>query len=111
MFFILAGANHFLHPAIYLKIMPPVLPFPLPLIYLSGFLESAFGLGLFFPGLQRLAAKGLILLLLAILPANVYMALHADLFPGFHPALLWLRLPFQFILMASVHWAARQRRY
>ncbi len=82
--------------------MPPYLPFPLPLVYLSGFLESAFGLGLIPPVCKRAAAWGLVALLLFVFPANIHMALHPSLYPMFQPALLWLRLPLQFVLMGLV---------
>lgn len=108
-FFALAGANHFLHPGIYLRIMPPYLPFPLPLIYLSGFLESALGLALWVPSFRRPAAWGLVVLLALIFPANLHMAFHAALYPAFNPIVLWLRLPFQFVLMALILWSAGPR--
>ena len=51
------------------------------------------------PGLTRPAAWGLIALLIAVFPANIHMALHPDLFPEFNPAMLWLRLPLQAVLV------------
>jgi uncharacterized membrane protein len=104
-FFALVGANHFLHPAVYLKMMPAYLPFPLFLVYLSGGLESALGLGLLHPHLRRLAAWGLVVLLFLIFPANLNMAIHPELFPAIDPVLLWLRLPLQFVLMGLVYWS------
>ncbi|MEO7424762.1 MAG: DoxX family protein [Fibrobacteria bacterium] len=101
-FFALAGANHFMHPALYLKMMPPYLPFPLALVYLSGILESVQGLGLLHPRWRRLAAWGLVGLLFLVFPANIHMALHPELFPDFRPWLLWARLPLQFVLIGLV---------
>ena len=105
-FFTLAGANHFLRPGWYLKIMPPVLPFPLFLVYLSGLMESALGLALAARKLERQAGWGLTALLLTIFPANIYMALRPDKFPAIPPLILWLRLPLQFALIALVLWSA-----
>ena len=105
--FIAAGANHFLNPAVYLRIMPPYLPWPLLLVYVSGFFEMAGGLGLLVPMLTRPAAWGLIALLVAVFPANLHMALHADGFPQIPAALLWLRLPLQGVLIAWVWWYTR----
>ena len=106
-FFTVAGANHFIKPSWYLKIMPPALPYPLLLVYLSGLLETALGLALLSHRLERKAGWGLAALLLAIFPANLNMALHPEAFPGFKPWLLWLRLPFQFVLIALVLWSVR----
>jgi uncharacterized membrane protein len=71
--FIGAGVLHFVAPATYLHIMPPYLPAPLALVYLSGAAEIAGGVGLLIPATRQLAGWGLILLLLAVFPANVYM--------------------------------------
>jgi uncharacterized membrane protein len=103
-FFILAGANHFVNPALYLRIMPPYLPWPLPLVYLSGILEVGLGALLFISRVRRLAAWGLILLLIAVSPANVHMALHPELYPAISPVLLWARLPLQLVLIAWAYW-------
>ena len=70
--FILAGVNHFIIPAFYLKIMPPVLPASLFLIYLSGFFEIALGVLLLIPKFTRRAACGIIALSIAVHPANIY---------------------------------------
>ena len=102
--FVLAGVNHFVRPEFYVRIMPPYLPLHLELVYLSGFFEAALGILLLIPRYSALAAWGLIALLVAVFPANVHMALHADLYPAFSPALLWLRLPLQGVLIAWAYW-------
>lgn len=71
--YIIAGVYHFVNPKAYLKLMPPYLPYHLPLIYLSGLAEIVLGLGLFFPMTQSISAWGIIALLIAIYPANYYM--------------------------------------
>ena len=102
--FILAGINHFTNPAFYLKMMPPVLPAPLFLIYLSGFLQIAFGILLLIPKFTRWAAWGIIWLLIAVYPANIYMAMNTNLFPEFNPLLIYLRLPLQFVMIVWAFW-------
>jgi uncharacterized membrane protein len=97
--FIGAGISHFANPALYLKVMPPYLPDPLLLIHLSGFLEIVLGVCFLIPRWTRPAAWGLILLLIAVFPANLHMALHADLFPQIPTSLLWVRLPLQGVLI------------
>jgi uncharacterized membrane protein len=105
--FILAGLNHFLNPGLYLQIMPPYLPWPLFLVYLSGMLEILFGTLVFVPKFTKLAAWGLILLLIAIFPANLHMALNADKFAAIPSIFLWLRLPLQAVLIAWAYWHTR----
>jgi uncharacterized membrane protein len=104
-FFIAAGVNHFVSPGIYLGIMPPFLPWPMALIYVSGVAEIAGGLGVLVPSVRRIAAWGLIALLLAVFPANIYAAFHGMQI-GDHsvPAwVLWVRLPVQFLFIAWVY--------
>jgi uncharacterized membrane protein len=106
-FFVYAGVNHFRNPDFYLPMMPPYLPWHLPLVYLSGVFEIGFGLMLLIPKLTRIAAWALILLLIAIFPANIYMAQHAELFPWTTQTFLWIRLPLQLVLIAWAYWFTR----
>jgi uncharacterized membrane protein len=101
-FFIAAGANHFLNPELYLSMMPPWLPAPEALNLISGAAEIAGGIGMLIPRLRRASAIGLILLLLAVFPANRHLAIHG--WPGMDiPGwALWLRLPFQLAFIAWV---------
>jgi len=106
--FVGAGLLHFAHPETYLRIMPPALPAPRLLVLLSGAAEVAGGLGLLLPATRRLAGWGLLALLVAVFPANVYMV---GLASALHiPAwVLWARLPLQPLLMWAV-WRAALRR-
>ncbi|HVE89008.1 MAG TPA: hypothetical protein VNA44_04845 [Burkholderiaceae bacterium] len=99
-FFIGSGLNHFISTDFYLSIMPPYLPWHLPLVYASGIAEAALGALLLVRRWSTIAAWGLIVLLIAVFPANVHMALNATLYPQFSPILLWLRLPVQAVLVA-----------
>jgi uncharacterized membrane protein len=99
-FFIGAGVNHFVHPAMYVAIMPPYLPWHLTLVYVSGACESILGALLLVERTQRMAAWGLVVLLIAVFPANVQMATHAALYPEIPAVALWLRLPLQGLLIA-----------
>lgn len=97
--YIAAGVNHFWHPAMYLRIMPPWLPWPQPLVLLSGVLEILFGAMLFLSQTRTVGAWGLMLLLIAVFPANVQTALNYDREANPH---LWLsiaRLPLQPLLI------------
>src|SRR4051812_49124271 len=106
-FFVLAGLNHFINPAFYLKMMPPYLPSHLLLVYLSGFFEIVLGVIILVPALTRVAAWGLIVLLIAVFPANIHMAINPRLFPDINPSALWLRLPLQAVFIAWAYWFAR----
>jgi uncharacterized membrane protein len=111
--YVIAGAMHFLVPEVYVQIVPPVLPGPLTLVYLSGIAEIALGLGLLHPRTRRLAAWGLIGLLIAIFPANVYMATSGVVIEGTpgggdpSEIVRWGRLPLQVILVAWAWWYTR----
>jgi uncharacterized membrane protein len=96
--FILAGANHFRSPDMYMKIMPPYLPFHRPLVLMSGVFEIALGALLLVPQVSWLAAWGLIALLIAIFPANIYLYQHQEILPG-PPLFHLLRLPLQGVLI------------
>ncbi|MDQ6860621.1 MAG: DoxX family protein [Verrucomicrobiota bacterium] len=110
--FVGAGANHLLNPAPYLAIMPPLLPAPAALVFISGIAEIAGGLGLLLRPVRKAAAVGLILLLIAVFPANIYAAMHGMQMGGRAiPAwLLWARLPLQLLLIAWVYFAGWKRR-
>lgn len=101
-FFITAGANHFLNPSIYLAMMPPWLPDPEALNQISGAAEIAGGIGVLYPRTRHAAAIGLIILLLAIFPANLHIAIHG--WPGttIPSWALWARLPFQLAFIAWI---------
>lgn len=106
--FIAAGVLHFVRPQLYVRIVPPFLPFPLALVYVSGVAEILGGAGVLVPSLRAWAGLGLIALLIAVFPANLYMALApAGAGLGIAPFWLWVRLPLQLVLMVWVWWATR----
>jgi uncharacterized membrane protein len=107
LFFMAAGVNHFIHTLFYMSIMPPYLPWPVALVYLSGVAEIGLGGLLLFERWSRLAAWGLIALLIAVFPANVHMALHPELYSWASPLGLWLRLALQGALIAWAYWYTR----
>jgi uncharacterized membrane protein len=106
--FIFAGCMHLLRGPQLLELMPAYLPFPLALIYISGMFEIIGGAGLLCPLLRKSAGIGLALLLIAVFPVNIQMALHPELVARWDvPELvLWLRLPLQVVLIGLVLWAS-----
>jgi len=109
LFFVSAGLLHFLRPEFYLQIMPPSLPWPLALVYISGGCEILGGCAILPARTRRLAGYGLIALLVAVFPANIYMLMHPAPVAGWDVPiwLLWARLPLQGVLIAWVWWATR----
>ncbi|MEM7798202.1 MAG: DoxX family membrane protein [Chloroflexota bacterium] len=104
--FIAAGVTHFTNPDFFLEIVPPYLPAPLLLVYVSGVFEILGGLGVLVPRYRRLAGFGLLLLLVAVFPANIYMALNPEQFPEASLTALYTRLPLQFLFAWLVWFAA-----
>ncbi|WP_017318850.1 DoxX family protein [Mastigocladopsis repens] len=103
---IVAGVTHFTSPDQYVKIVPPQLPYPLQLVYLSGFYEILGGIGLLVPPLSQATAWGLIALFIAVFPANINMAVNniqIEHIPN-SPWLQAVRLPFQAVLIAWAWW-------
>jgi uncharacterized membrane protein len=103
---LVAGVLHFASPHVFMKIMPPYLPWHLELVYLSGFFELLFGLLLLAPRFTRLAAWGVFALLIAVFPANVYHYQHPEVLP-LPPIALLLRLPLQGVFLLWAYWMTR----
>jgi len=111
--YVVAGVLHFVVPELYVQIVPPVLPAALALVYLSGLAEVAVGVGLLIPRTRRYAAWATVALLVAIFPANVYMATSGVVVEGMpgggDPSALvrWGRLPLQGVLILWALWYTR----
>lgn len=101
--YIAAGANHFINPKPYLAIMPSYIPAHSLMVIVSGIAEIVLGVGLLFPATRSISAWGLMLLLIAIFPANVFMAVSSR-FRTMPAWLRWGRLPLQGLL---IWWAYR----
>lgn len=103
--YVAAGVAHFAAPAAYLAVMPPYIPLPLAMIYISGAAEILGGIGVLIPdGLvfartRAAAAWGLVALLVAVSPVHINMCLHPEQFPGIPLWAIWLRLPLQLPLI------------
>ena len=110
-FYIAAGGLHFIKPAPYLRIMPPYIPWHATMVRISGACEILGGLGLLAPATRRAAAWGLVALLIAVFPANIYMALDPAEAgaAGVAPVLRWGRLPLQGLLIWWLLWSTRPR--
>jgi uncharacterized membrane protein len=107
--FVVAGALHFLRTRWYEAIVPDYLPAHREIVFVSGAAEMVGGAGLMVPSTRRAAGWWLIATLVAIFPANVWMAQHPERYelPGGRAALL-ARLPFQAVFIALVRAAMRR---
>lgn len=106
-FYVVAGVMHFTHSEYYLPMMPLYLPWHAALIFLSGVAEVGLGVAVLIPALRWLAAWGIVLLLIAIFPANIHIALHnVPVFGATEGAGVWnwVRLPLQGVLMLWAWW-------
>lgn len=101
LFFMTTGVLHFTQTAGFERIVPACLPYPREIVYASGLLEIAGGIGLLIKRTRNWAGIGLIALLIAVFPANVNMALNTITF-GLPEPLIWLRLPLQLLIIAWV---------
>ena len=101
-FFIYFGIDHFINPDFYLSIMPPSFPLHEEAVYISGFFEIAGGIGVLIPHFRKIAGWGLVALLIAVYPANIYMAISPEAFPDIPTEILYFRLVLQFLFF---YWA------
>ena len=109
--FIFVGILHFVRPSGFVAIVPPFLPAHSAIVYISGFFECLGGVGILIPRFHRAAVIGLIVLVVAVFPANIYMFMHPEQFAvgWITPLALWIRLPLQPILIWCL-WVVRNNR-
>ena len=110
-FLVFAGVLHFITPQTFVDIIPPALSsYGLSLVYISGVFEILGGVGLLVPRTRRLAGWGVIALLIAVFPANIYMAINDVPFRGeqISDGVRWGRLPVQFLFIAIAYWTSRE---
>ena len=97
--YFLAGSNHFRRPRLYAKMIPPFFPNAKLLNIISGVAEIALAVLLCIPATSAYAAVGIMALLIAIFPANLFMYLNEKANLGLPKWALLLRLPIQFVLI------------
>lgn len=109
--FLFAGVSHFTNPARYVDMMPPFIPAHAEMVIASGIAEIAGAVGLMIPATRRAAGIGLLALLIAVFPANVYVAIAGKTIEGLPSAswYYWVRLPFQFVYIVWIYLFAVMR--
>ena len=105
-FMFVAGTMHFVNPEFFLKITPPYLPLHSELVMVSGVCEIVLGVLLLVPQLSGLAAWGIVVLLIAVFPANIHLFQNQDLMPA-SPVVHFLRLPLQGVFILWAYWHTR----
>lgn len=111
LFFLVTSLGHFLRTEEMSAMAPAPMPYRGGLIYLTGVLELLGGLAVWIPRLRRLTGLCLILMLIGLLPANIYSAIHRVDFGGHAagPAYLLLRVPFQLFVIWWTYVATEQK--
>ncbi|MFD0857148.1 hypothetical protein ACFQ07_33390 [Actinomadura adrarensis] len=89
------------------RMVPPFVPFPLAMVYLTGVLELLIAVGLVLTRTRWFAAVGLAVMLPLLLPANIYAALNDIPLNGVEATPLWIRIPQQLAYIAIAVWIAR----
>ena len=109
--FMIAASLHFVSD-VELKIIPPFLPWRRAALYITGALEFLGGIGLLIPRFQRVAAWGLVALLIAVFPANIYHAIAPIKLGGItdSPVYHWIRLPFQGVFIWWTLWCTGKKK-
>jgi len=105
--FFAGGIAHFINADFFVAIVPPWVPYALPVVYISGVIEIILALLIAWPVTRSLAGWGLILLTLAVTPANIHMWLNPDQFPEVSEAALSIRLIVQVLLLLLIWWSTQ----
>tara|TARA_B100000959_G_C14589035_1_gene463220 strand:- start:236 stop:568 length:333 start_codon:yes stop_codon:yes gene_type:complete len=106
-FYIQIGIKHFTDSSWFMQIIPPYLPYHLELVYISGAAEIILGAMLLFSKTRYISSWGLILLLIAVFPANIYLAQTNGVAMNTTPTIAWGRLPFQAIFIGLAYWHSK----
>ncbi len=110
LWFFVGGIGHFTSTGFFVSIVPTWVPFPLAAVYVSGVAEILLALLILWPRIRPLAGWGLVVLTVAVTPANVHMWLHPDQFPQTSETALGVRLIVQVFLLALIWWSTRTER-
>jgi uncharacterized membrane protein len=108
--FFIGGVTHFTLTEFYLRIVPPYIPFPLAAVYISGVFELLGAFGTLLEKTRSLSGTGLLVLTVLVTPANIYMAMHPELFPSIPFWMLIARLPLQILLLWLIWWSTKPGR-
>lgn len=106
--FFLGGIGHFVLTKTFVSVVPPYVPFPREMVYITGVLEIAGALAVLYKPLRHIAGWCLIALTICVTPVHIQMLIEADKYQSLGPVVLWGRLLFQPILIWII-WASTRR--
>ena len=108
--YVIVGVKHFTNTDFFVTIVPPIINCKEEVVLVSGLIEMILGILLLFNQTRKFAAWGIILLLIAVFPANIYLYLSETardtLSISKNQALY--RLPFQIPLMIISYWHSKE---
>jgi uncharacterized membrane protein len=107
--FVVGGLGHFVLTKMFTSVVPPYIPFPREMVYLTGALELAGGLALLYKPLRHIVGWCLIALTICVTPVHIQMLLEAEKYQALGTMVLWGRLLFQPVLIWII-WASTRRR-
>ena len=107
LFFLVGGIGHFVAVDFFVAIMPPYVPFPREVVWISGAIELVLAAALWVPRWRPTVGWLLMALICAVTPANIHMWLHPQQFPQVPEWALTLRLALQLVLLCLVWWCTR----
>ena len=112
LFFLFTGIGHFIRTEPMAAMLPAAVPYRVELIYLSGVFEIMGAIGVWIPKLMKITGVCLILMMIALLPANIYSAFNHVRFGGheYGPGYLLVRVPFQLFVIVWIYFATELRR-
>ncbi len=107
---LLTGSAHFTSiREVLVRMVPPWMPAPRMVIFVTGLLEILGAIGLLVPRFQRSAGIALVLFFIAVLPANIYAAQSGMLLGGQPATPVWIRVPIQLLFIALAWWSTKPR--
>lgn len=108
LWFAVGGVGHFIATQSFVRIVPPYVPAPLVVVYVTGVFEVLAAIALWVPAWRRATGVALFVFTLCVTPANVYMSMNPQLFPQLSETVLSLRLVVQVLLLACIWWSTRE---
>ena len=108
LWFAIGGVAHFVATATFVRIVPPYVPFPLQVVYVTGVFELLAAVALWWPRWRQSVGNALFIFTVCVTPANVYMFMNPQLFPNISETVLGVRLILQVLLLVCIWWATRE---
>jgi uncharacterized membrane protein len=108
LWFAVGGVGHFVATQFFVRIVPPYVPWPLAVVYLTGVFELLAAIAVWVPAWRRATGIALFVFTLCVTPANLYMSMNPQLFPQTSETVLSLRLVVQVLLLACIWWSTRE---